>query len=135
MGGGEEGDLGENDVTDTVEAEDAAQLYDGGIERGNGTIRLSPENCQNIIEEPARSISEVRTIVSGKDRLDTLTYVNNEYGWVNPVTGEVGDIDEVNPVEVNIMGYPQVLGDVTTDGAGAQPPTMDQPVYTRIRPN
>ena len=83
-------DLGVNDFTDSVEPDDAAQLYDRAIERGIGTITLIPENCQHIIKEPARSISEVRTIVSGKDRLDTLTYVNNEYGWVDPVSGNLG---------------------------------------------
>ena len=54
-------DLGVNDFTDSVEPDDAAQLYDRAIERGIGTITLIPENCQHIIKEPARSISEVRT--------------------------------------------------------------------------
>ncbi len=73
--------------------------------------------------EPTRSISEVRTIVSGKDRLDTLTYVNNEYGFVDPVTGEIGDFAR-EPIQVNIFGYPSVLGDLV-----ANVPTISQPVY------
>ena len=106
-------DLGVNDFTDSVEPDDAAQLYDRAIERGIGTITLIPENCQHIIKEPARSISEVRTIVSGKDRLDTLTYVNNEYGWVDPVSGNLGSaFNRTVPVQVNFFGYPAPLGDV-----------------------
>ena len=53
-------DLAVDDFTDSVEP------YDRAIERGIGTITLIPENCQHIIKEPARSISEIRTIVSGK---------------------------------------------------------------------
>ena len=107
--------------TDSVEPDE--QLYDRAIERGIGKITLIPENCQHIIQEPTRSISEVRTIVSGKDRLDTLTYVNNEYGFVDPVTGEIGDFAR-EPVQVNIFGYPNVPGDIV-----ANVPTILQPVY------
>ena len=85
-------DLEVGHYTDSVEPEDASKLYDRAIERGIGVITLIPENCQHMIKEPARSISEVRTIVSGKDRLDTLTYVNNEYGWVDPVSGNIGRV-------------------------------------------
>ena len=69
--------LNVGDYTDSVEPDDATELYDRAVERGIGSITLIPENCQHTIKEPARSISEVRTIVSGKDRLNTLTYVNN----------------------------------------------------------
>ena len=133
-------DLGVNDFTDSVEPDDAAQLYDRAIERGIGTITLIPENCQHIIKEPARSISEVRTIVSGKDRLDTLTYVNNEYGWVDPVSGNLGSaFNRTVPVQVNFFGYPAPLGDVhgisVPNVQVVNAPTIRQPVYIGSRNN
>ena len=111
--------------TDSVEPDDASELYDRAIERGIGTITLIPENCQHIIQEPTRSISEIRTIVSGKDRLSTLTYVNNEFGWVDPVSGETRAFTSDPQIDINIFGYPNILGDLGTDGI----PTLDQPVY------
>ena len=59
-------DLGVGTYQDSVEPDDAEELYDRAIERGIGTITLVPENCQHNIKEPVRSISEVRTIVSAK---------------------------------------------------------------------
>ena len=117
------------DYTDSVEPDDATELYDRAVERGIGSITLIPENCQHTIKEPARSISEVRTIVSGKDRLNTLTYVNNEFGWVDPISGLNAEFPE-EPVMVNIFGYPHVLGDLEGDI-----PTMNQPVYIGSRSN
>ena len=133
-------DLAVDDFTDSVEPENATELYDRAIERGIGTITLIPENCQHIIKEPARSISEVRTIVSGKDRLDTLTYVNNEYGWVDPVSGNLGSaFNRTEPIQVNFFGYPAPLGDVHgVSLAGVQlvgAPTIRQPVYIGSRNN
>ena len=111
--------------TDSVEPDDATELYDRAIERGIGTITLIPENCQHIIQEPTRSISEIRTIVSGKDRLSTLTYVNNEFGWVDTVSGEKSAFTSDPQIDINIFGYPNILGDVDTAGI----PTLNQPVY------
>ena len=53
-------DLNPFDFMDSTEPEDAEQLYDRAIERGIGQSTLIPENCQHIIQEPTRSISEVR---------------------------------------------------------------------------
>ena len=39
--------------------------------------------------------------MSGKDRLNTLTYVNNEFGWVDPISGLNTEFPE-EPVMVNI---------------------------------
>ena len=55
--------LAAGQYTDSIEPDDAPQIYDRAIERGIGSITLIPENCQHIIKEPARSISEIRTIV------------------------------------------------------------------------
>ena len=113
-------DLNPFDFMDSTEPEDAEQLYDRAIERGIGQITLIPENCQHIIQEPTRSISEVRTIVSGKDRLDTLTYVNNELGWVDPVTGTTPSaaFNRIEPIDINFFGYPAPLGDQRHDPGG-----------------
>ena len=134
-------DLGVFDFMDSTEPEDADRLYDRAIERGIGKITLIPENCQHIIQEPTRSISEVRTIVSGKDRLDTLTYVNNELGWVDPLTGRSPSVafNRIEPVEINFFGYPAPLGDkhgLTVAGQhAADAPSLRQPVYIGSRAN
>ena len=78
--------------------------------------------------------------MSGKDRLDTLTYVNNEYGWVDPVSGNLGSaFNRTEPIQVNFFGYPAPLGDVHgVSLAGVQlvgAPTIRQPVYIGSRNN
>ena len=125
--------------TDSVEPEDAAELYDRAIERGIGTVTLIPENCQHSIREPVRSISEIRTIVSAKDRRDTLTYVNNEFGWVDPTTGEVSSSFNREPIQVNFYGYPSPLldryGTAIPHIRAIHGPTMRHPVYIGSRTN
>ena len=61
--------------------------YDRAIERGIGSISIVPENCHQEIREPVRDIFEVRSLVTPKDRLDTLTYVEEVGGYVNQLTG------------------------------------------------
>ena len=80
------------DYTDSIEPRDKEERYNRAIERGIGRIIMIPENTNHMIEEPVRSISEIRTIVSPKDQLKTLTYINNVHGdgWVDPVTGTAG---------------------------------------------
>ena len=135
-------DLGVGAYQDSVEPDDAEELYDRAIERGIGTITLVPENCQHNIKEPVRSISEVRTIVSAKDRRDTMTYVDNEFGWVDPVTGELTSVTVFNrmePVMVNFYGYPAPWGDTVSQNIVhvqvANSPTIRQPVYIGSRQN
>ena len=133
-------DIGVGTYVDSVEPDDAAELYDRAIERGIGKITLVPENCQHNITEPVRSISEIRTIVSGKDRRDTMTYVENEYGWVDPVTGLLAtDFNRAEPVQVNFYGYPAPLGDTVTRAIPhvqvPNSPTLRQPIYIGSRTN
>ena len=68
---------------------------------------MIPENTNHIIEEPVKSISEIRTIVSPKDQLSTLTYVSNVHGdgWVDPVTGVGSTFNRDDPVMVNFYSY------------------------------
>ena len=53
--------------------------------------------------------------------------MNNEFGWVDPISGLNTEFPE-EPVMVNIFGYPNVLGDLEGDI-----PTMNQPVYIGSR--
>ena len=68
-------------LTDSEEPDNADERYDRAIERCVGYISLFPENCTGHIREPTRSISEIRTLVAPKSRLETLTY-NDEMGGV-----------------------------------------------------
>ena len=95
---------GVDDFTDSVEPDDAGQLYDRAIERGIGEIAIIPENCHQEIREPVRDIYELRTLVTPKDKLDTLTYVEEVGGFVDQVTGEVPDPEPLYPdVQVDIL--------------------------------
>ena len=117
------------DYTDSIEPRDKEERFDRAIERGIGRIILIPENTNHMIEEPVRSISEIRTIVSPKDQLKTLTYINNVHGdgWVDPVTGTAGSVfNRDEPVNINFYSYegvPQL--DTAVNGEG----TMLHPVY------
>lgn len=62
--------------------------YDRAIERGIGSISIVPENCHQEITEPVREIFEIRTLVTPRDRLETLTYVEEVGGYVDQITGE-----------------------------------------------
>ena len=97
--------LDEADFVDSLEPDDAEERFDRAIERGIGSMTLIPENCQQSIDEPTRSISEIRTIVTPKDRLRSMTYVNNDFGWVEPGTGELGTFNNCDPVQINFFGY------------------------------
>ena len=91
-----------------AEPGDSAQIDDGdarlerALERGIGEICLRPENCHSEIREPVRSISEIRTLVAPDDRLQTLTYVEEVGGFVNPDGKPY--ISNYPDVYVNILG-------------------------------
>lgn len=101
----EEVQLRVDDYTDSREPNDKNERYDRAIERGIGRITMIPENTHHSIEEPVRSISEIRTIVSPKDQLDTLTYVSNEYGdgWVDPVSGTETVFNRDNAIAISLQ--------------------------------
>ena len=78
-------------------------MYDRAIEKGIGNIRLVPENCHQEIDEPTRAIAEIRTLVSSKQQLDSLTYIDERGSHVDPVTGrEVTGF--VGSVDVYVLG-------------------------------
>ena len=78
--------------------------YDRAIERGIGEIAIIPENCHQEIREPVRDIYELRTLVTPKDKLDTLTYVEEVGGFVDQTTGEVPDPEPLYPdVQVDLL--------------------------------
>ena len=76
-------DFEEKQPGDSEVIADQDARFDRAIERGIGDICLRPENCHQEIREPARSISEIRTLVAPEDRLQTLTYVEEVGGYVN----------------------------------------------------
>ena len=78
--------------------------FDRAIEKAVGRIRVIPENCHNEIEEPCRSIAEVRTIVSSKDQLNSLTYVDERGNMVYPENGRDATQEFVGTVPVYILG-------------------------------
>ena len=78
--------------------------YDRAIERGIGEIAIIPENCHQEIREPVRDIYEIRTLVTPKDKLDTLTYVEEVGGFVDQITGEVPEDEPTYPdIEVDLF--------------------------------
>ena len=78
--------------------------YDRAIERGIGEIAIIPENCHQEIREPVRDIYELRTLVTPKDKLDTLTYVEEVGGFVDQQTGEVPAVEPTYPdVQVDLF--------------------------------
>ena len=72
-------------LTDSEEPDNASERYDRAIEKCVGYMSLFPENCTGHIREPTRSISEIRTLVAPKARLETLTYIDEMGGWRVPV--------------------------------------------------
>ena len=74
-------------LTDSIDPDNADERYERAIERCVGYITLQPENCMSSIREPTRSIGEVRTLVTPKARLNTLTYVEEQGGWRVPDPG------------------------------------------------
>ena len=91
-------------LTDSEEPDHAAERYDRAIEKCVGYISMFPENCTGHIREPTRSISEIRTLVAPKARLETLTYVDEMGGWRIP-----GDADDQKTEqEVLVSEFPDV---------------------------
>ena len=94
-----------------VEAEEVA-IYDRAIEKGIGNIRLVPENCHQEIDEPTRAIAEIRTIVSSKQQLDSLTYIDEMGSHVDPITGRDATDEFDGQVPVYILGLRGAMADV-----------------------
>ena len=109
--------------------------YDRAIERGIGEIAIVPENCHQEIREPARAISELRTLLMAKDKRDTMTYVEEVGGFVSQTTGNLPDPEPTYPdVDVDLFHTyelpaaaavaPNVAGDIPGTGnnstAGAE---------------
>ena len=76
-------------LADSVPIADEDERFERVIERCVGYITMAPENCQSFIREPTRSVSEIRTLVAPKTRLDTLTYVE-ELGGLRVPSGDQG---------------------------------------------
>ena len=87
----------------TDSAEVSESDYDRALERGIGEIAIVPENCHQEIREPARAISEVRSLVMPKDKRDTLTYVEEVGGFVDQETGRTA---------VPEPAYPDIMVDL-----------------------
>ena len=91
-------------LTDSEEPDNADERYDRAIERCVGYISLFPENCTGHIREPTRSISEIRTLVAPKSRLETLTYNDEMGGWRIPVDAE----DEKRECDALVSSFPDI---------------------------
>ena len=91
--------------TDSPALPDEDERFRRAIERGVGQMTLLPENCQHIVQEPTKSISEIRTIVTGKHMLDTLTYVQEMGGWVDVVDGKPMATQSFNDIDISVFGY------------------------------
>lgn len=102
--------LAAEDVVDTDIIEDEVTTFDRAIEKGIGKIRLIPENCHHDITEPTRAISEIRTIVTAKDQLESLTYIEERGGWVVPTTDEAGVGTDFCDVYIDLLGPGRVYG-------------------------
>ena len=93
-------------------AADEVEIYDRAIEKGIGNIRLVPENCHQEIDEPTRAIAEIRTIVSSKQQLDSLTYIDEMGSHVDAITGyDATDVFD-GQVPVYILGLRGAMPDV-----------------------
>ena len=97
-------------LTDSVEPDNADERYDRAIERCVGYTSLFPENCTGHIQEPTRSIGEIRTLVAPKARLDTLTYTEERRGWRVPKDAD--DVKETSERDELVSTFPDVHLDV-----------------------
>jgi len=97
-------------LTDSIEPNNAEERYERAIERCVGYTVLRPENCTGSIREPTRSIGEIRTLVTPKSRLDTLTYVEERRGWRVPLDGD--DVDEKTERDPLVSSFPDVYIDM-----------------------
>ena len=96
--------VGEHDDSVRFDSEAEVRMYDRALEKGIGRIALVPENCHQQIDEPARAVAEIRTIVTSRNQLEGLTYIEEEGGWVDPVTGKHTD-RTFGPVYIDMVGY------------------------------
>ena len=97
-------------LTDSIEPDNAEERYERAIERCVGYTVLRPENCTGSIREPTRSIGEIRSLVTPKSRLDTLTYVEERRGWRVPLNRD--DVDEKTERDPLVSGFPDVYIDM-----------------------
>ena len=97
-------------LTDSDVVDNAAERYERAIERCVGYTGLFPENCTGHIREPTRSIGEIRTLVTPKARLDTLTYVEERGGWMLP--NDADDQKETTTRTPLVSDFPDVYIDV-----------------------
>ena len=97
-------------LTDSVEPDHAEERFERAIERCVGYVSLFPENCTGHIQEPTRSIGEIRTLVAPKARLDTLTYTEERRGWRVP--HDADDVKETTEREALVSDFPDVYIDV-----------------------
>ena len=100
-------------ITDSNTIADEVATFDRALEKGIGTIKLLPENCHHEINEPTRAIAEVRTIVTSKQQLESLTYIEERGGWVNP-DGGARIVSDFPAVYVDLIG---AAGPITAVGA------------------
>ena len=102
-----------------VDPDEADELYDRAVEKGIGRIRLVPENCHQDISEPTRAISEIRTIVTAKDQLNSMTYTEEQGYFADDRTGNRAAASLVHgTVNIDILGYRAFLraGDTRLGG-------------------
>ncbi len=110
-------------LVDSIDPDNAEERYERAIERCIGYITLRPENCMSSIREPTRSIGEVRTLVTPKARLDTLTYVEEQGGWRVP-----------DPVAFPVVGGVPNTGVRALLGSSYPNVAIDMRPLTVIRP-
>ena len=119
-----------NHPTDSVLPDNFEERADRAIERGIGSIAMTPENCNSFISEPTRSISEIRTLTCPTDQLLTQTYVEETSGW--QVVDDNGNttplVSSFPDVTVDILPLTQFLDDAkfisstaNTDNNGVPP--------------
>jgi len=125
-------------LTDSAEPDNADERYDRAIEKCVGNISLFPENCTGHINEPARSISEIRTLVAPKVRLETLTYIDELGGWRVPVdandTGRTCAtlISEFPDVIISVLPRDQVAAATLNMGVNPSSLYIDAPGASRF---
>ncbi|MAW76104.1 MAG: hypothetical protein CMJ95_01770, partial [Planctomycetes bacterium] len=100
-------DLGDNMYDDSEPFVPDTELlqYERAIEKAVGRVRVIPENCHQEIDEPTRAIAEIRTIVTAKAVLKSMTYVEELGTYVDAVTGIDASDDFVDSVQVHMFGY------------------------------
>ena len=105
-----------DDIGDSEPVPDEDARFDHALERGIGEMTLIPENCHQQIREPTRAIAEVRHLCCARDKFDTMTYVEEVGGFVDPRTGAVY-ISDFPDVLVDMIG-PASLNSAPQEGVG-----------------